>query len=71
MVKEGARMGLRKRILARMMVNTGLDMVIGAIPIVGDVFDMLFKSHQRNMALIQDELALQHEDAKKIEVWAP
>ncbi|WP_371225285.1 DUF4112 domain-containing protein [Roseovarius sp. 2305UL8-3] len=56
MIAEGARMGARKRVLARMGVITGVDMLMGAIPIVGDAFDIFFKSHQRNVALLKVEI---------------
>ena len=39
--------------LIRMALNIGLDFVIGAIPVVGDVFDAWFKSNQRNLTLLQ------------------
>lgn len=55
MVLEGARMGARKRVLSRMALNTGADVVIGAIPILGDVFDIFFRSHQRSVAMLQRE----------------
>jgi len=56
MILEGMRMGVPKGVLVRMGVNTGLDMVIGGIPILGDAFDVFFKSHRRNMVLLKREL---------------
>ena len=55
MIVEGARLGARKRVLARMAWNGGLDVAVGAIPILGDAFDMFFKSHRRNVALLRRE----------------
>ena len=39
-------------IIARMLLNLGFDAVIGAIPLVGDVFDLGFKANERNVALL-------------------
>jgi hypothetical protein len=56
MIVEAARMGARKRVLTRMGVNTGVDVLIGGIPLLGDAFDLFFKSHRRNVALLRSEL---------------
>ena len=53
---EGYRLGARKRTLLRMALNTGLDTTVGAIPLLGDLFDMVFKSNNRNVALMRREL---------------
>jgi hypothetical protein len=39
--------------LARMATNILLDTLIGAIPIVGDLFDAFWKSNQRNVELLR------------------
>lgn len=56
MMYEGHRIGARKRVLARMGGNTALDGLLGGIPIVGDLFDLLFKSHRKNIRLLVAEL---------------
>lgn len=38
-------------VITRMILNTLLDVTVGAIPLFGDLFDMFFKSNTRNMAL--------------------
>ena len=55
MIYEGARMGARKRTIARMTANSAIDLVVGGIPLLGDAFDLLFKSHKRNAALLTQE----------------
>lgn len=57
MIYEANRIGARKRVMARMAANTGIDMVIGGIPLLGDAFDLVFKSHRKNMDLLKRELA--------------
>lgn len=56
MMIEGYRMGARKRTLARMGANAVVDLVIGGIPLIGDLFDIAFKSHTRNLALLQADM---------------
>jgi hypothetical protein len=38
--------------LARMMVNLGLEVVIGSIPLFGDIFDVAWKANRRNYKLM-------------------
>jgi len=56
-IYKAHKLGARKRTVGRMAVNTGLDVTIGAIPLVGDVFDLMFKANRRNFALLRDDLA--------------
>lgn len=57
MFYEASRMGARKRDMARIAANTGIDMLVGGIPILGDAFDVVFKSHRRNIEILKAELA--------------
>lgn len=50
------RLGVRRRVMARMAVNTGLDFAIGSIPLAGDLFDIWFKANRRNVALLRGEV---------------
>jgi hypothetical protein len=43
--------------LARMVVNVALEIVIGGIPLVGDIFDIAWKANRRNYALLNRSLA--------------
>lgn len=56
LIYEAAQAGSRKRILARMAFNTLLDSTVGAIPLVGDIFDMAFRSNTRNAKLALKEM---------------
>jgi hypothetical protein len=42
--------------IARMVVNLALDVVIGAIPFLGDAFDIAWKANRRNYALLTRHL---------------
>ncbi|MEM9734485.1 MAG: DUF4112 domain-containing protein [Pseudomonadota bacterium] len=47
--------GARKRVMARMVGNIGIDFVAGSIPVVGDLFDFAFKSNTKNLRLLRQE----------------
>ncbi|MBV1724214.1 MAG: DUF4112 domain-containing protein [Hoeflea sp.] len=53
---RGHKMGLGKRHLARMIANTGIDYVIGSVPVIGDIFDVGFKANLRNLSILREEL---------------
>jgi hypothetical protein len=42
-----------KVVMARMLVNIAVDTLLGAIPLVGDLFDFAFRANDRNLALIE------------------
>jgi hypothetical protein len=50
---EGARRGAPRATLVRMACNIGVDALIGAIPFLGDVFDVVWKANLRNVALLE------------------
>jgi hypothetical protein len=42
-----------KVVQLRMLMNVGLDIAIGLLPLVGDAVDVFWKSNTRNMALLE------------------
>jgi len=56
LIYRAYRLGVRKRTIGRMSVNTGLDFFVGAVPVLGDAFDLFFKANDRNFALLRTEL---------------
>ena len=46
-----------KALLARMLLNLAADAAGGAIPVLGDVWDFLFRAHARNLALLRARAA--------------
>ncbi|GAB3095883.1 DUF4112 domain-containing protein [Aestuariicella hydrocarbonica] len=51
-VALAARAGVPSRVLTRMVLNVALDAVVGAVPVLGDVFDIAFKANLRNARLM-------------------
>lgn len=52
-VLRAQRMGAPKRLLLWMSFNVALDFVVGAIPLLGDLFDVGFKANRRNIDLLR------------------
>jgi len=50
------KMGIRRRHLSRMIANSGIDYVVGSIPVIGDIFDVGFKANLRNLSILREEL---------------
>jgi hypothetical protein len=51
------RTGLPRITVARMSLNVAIDMLLGAIPFVGDLFDVWWKANQRNARLLVERLS--------------
>lgn len=52
-VLEAARLGAPRETLARMLFNLVLDATLGSIPLIGDVFDAVWKANVRNVELLE------------------
>lgn len=48
-----AKHGVSRKVLLLMTLNIILDSTIGAIPIIGNVFDFAYKSNSRNIKLLK------------------
>ena len=55
-VIEAARMRVGGSVLMRMVGNIALEVGIGVIPLVGDLFDFVFKANTRNVKLLETYL---------------
>ena len=53
LIAEAARFGVPRVVLLRMLVNTLLDLGVGLIPLIGDLFDFAYKSNAKNLALFR------------------
>ena len=52
-LKEAARLGAPKAVLTRMAANVLIEGVVGAVPLLGDVFDAAWKANVRNVRLLE------------------
>jgi hypothetical protein len=53
-IYEAHKLGLPKHKLARMAANLAVDGAVGAVPLVGDLFDVAFKANRRNMRIVRE-----------------
>ena len=56
LINEAKRLGVGKFTLTRMYANWGVDLGVGALPVVGDLFDVAFKSNTKNVRLLISHL---------------
>ena len=54
LVLRAVRIGVPGVVVARMVFNTLFDLVMGLIPLLGDLFDFAYKSNARNVALMRE-----------------
>ena len=66
-VWEGRNLGMSKWQLWRMGGNIAVDTVIGAVPLVGDAFDLAFRSNTRNLKIIRKHLDKHHPAARTLD----
>jgi hypothetical protein len=50
------RLGAPRAVVLRMLGNVAVDTVGGTVPLLGDLFDVAFKSNTRNLALLERAL---------------
>lgn len=55
-VAESARLGVSFTTLIRMLATVSLDVAVGMVPVVGPVFDAVFKTNKWNVELLLDEI---------------
>jgi hypothetical protein len=66
-VWEANNLGLPKWKLWRMAGHIALDTALGAVPVAGDLFDMLYKSNSKNLKIIKRHLDKHHPGTATIE----
>lgn len=57
-VWEAASLGLPRQALLRMLGNVAIEVAIGSVPVIGDLFDVAFKANLRNVAIVEEHLGL-------------
>ena len=53
---EARNLGVSRVAIGRMLTNLAIHASVGAIPILGDVFDAFFRVNQRNMGIVRAQL---------------
>ena len=52
-IVQAAKLGAPRSVLARMVMNVAVDSIVGTVPILGDLFDVGWKSNMRNTELLE------------------
>jgi hypothetical protein len=68
-VIEAARMGVPRTLLARMGRNILLELGVGTVPLLGDLFDVTWKANARNVALLEGHYAAPDRESKAVSRW--
>lgn len=68
MIASSYQLGVGPAIITRMLINQGIDSLVGSVPFFGDLFDAGFKAQLRNMKLI-DQYMLNPKQVKQ-KSWA-
>jgi hypothetical protein len=56
-VLQAHQMRIPRVVQLRMLLNIGIDIIVGIVPVVGDVADVFWKSNTKNMALLERHAA--------------
>lgn len=64
-VNEARRLGLPSAKLVPMLGNIAVDSILGSVPLAGDVFDLFFKSHRRNLQIILDHFGVHPDELRE------
>jgi hypothetical protein len=69
-VRQARELGASRWPQARMIGNLVLDAALGAVPIAGDIADVYFRAHRRNLALLQRAIGEPFIEGEAVEVPA-
>jgi hypothetical protein len=53
-VAAGIHKGLPAVVIARMLLNLGIDVAIGAVPVLGDLLDFAYKANRKNARMLEE-----------------
>jgi Domain of unknown function (DUF4112) len=55
--------------IARMGLNVAIDYTLGAIPLIGNVFDFVWKANARNVEILERTLAARPDERRRQSLW--
>jgi hypothetical protein len=67
-LSAAARYGVPRVTMLRMALNVAIDYAVGAIPLVGDAFDVAWKANLKNMELLRSHASVAAPSAKRSQV---
>lgn len=66
---QGARLGLPTPVLTRMSGNIIIEALVGAVPVLGDLFDMAWQANTRNVRLVEEHYRPQLRPRSLNQIW--
>ncbi|MFV2052993.1 DUF4112 domain-containing protein [Aliiroseovarius sp. YM-037] len=57
-IHRAHRLGAPRRLVIRMAMNVIVDAALGAVPVLGDIFDVGWKANTRNVSLLRVHLEM-------------
>jgi Domain of unknown function (DUF4112) len=62
LIARSLKYGVPRDVIARMLANVLVDVLVGAVPLVGDLADIWFRANARNVELLREYLAADARD---------
>jgi hypothetical protein len=56
---EAYRLDVPKHVLGRMASNVAIEGIVGAVPFLGDMFDVGFRANRRNVKILREHFDLE------------
>ena len=56
LVRRAHILGADRGLTSRMVLNVVVDTLLGAVPIIGTIFDIYFRANERNLKLLVDSI---------------
>jgi C4-dicarboxylate transporter len=56
---EAHRLGVPRRVMIRMAGNVAIEAAAGAVPVIGDLFDVAFRANRRNVQILREYFGLE------------
>lgn len=66
LVWKARQLGARPGALVLMLGNLVVDMIIGSVPLIGDLFDIAYNANVRNIRLLEASLARRAQQARPV-----
>lgn len=51
---EAHRLEVPHQVFARLVANVAIEGIVGAVPVLGDLFDVGFRANRRNVAILKE-----------------
>ncbi len=56
LVSRSLKYGIPRKLITKMLANVLVDLLLGAVPVVGDVADIWYRANRRNVKLLKEYL---------------